>query len=229
MSGRSLHPGDDGPPHRTVPPARRGRRRLAPLLILALAPAIVAAVLAAGSGGRGAPRGPRVVARPAGAGGAPAPQAVASVGPPPRPVSREAGAVAVTLGSGAVPVPRSYFGLSTEYWAMPVFERHITQFERILAMVRGSGNGPLVLRIGGDSTDHALFDVNITRTPHGIFELSPTWFRQVRSVVDAVGARELLDLNLVTDLPPMAATWARAAEEQLAAGQHHRLRDRQRT
>jgi hypothetical protein len=60
--------------------------------------------------------------------------------------------------------------------------------------------------------------VNVTRTPHGIFELSPTWFRQVSSVVDTVGARELLDLNLVTDLAQMAALWARAAEEQLPPG-----------
>jgi hypothetical protein len=213
MSGRFPHPGDGGPSGRAVPPVRHAWRRLPPLLLLALAPAIVAGVLAAGSGGRGPPsgdggRGPpsgdRVVARPRGAG------AVA--------VRLGSGALPVTLGSGAVPVPRSYLGLSTEYWAMPVFEQHMGQFERILAMVRGSGNGPLALRIGGDSTDHALFDVNVTRTPHGIFDLSPTWFRQVSSVVDTVGARELLDLNLVTDLPEMAALWARAAQEQLPQG-----------
>jgi hypothetical protein len=126
--------------------------------------------------------------------------------------------VTVTLGRGEVRIPRSYLGLSTEYWAMPAFERQMGQFERMLSMVRVSGNGPLILRIGGDSTDHALYNVNIGRAPKGIFELRQTWFRQASSVVETVDARTLLDLNLVSDLPRMAAQWARAAQAQLPAG-----------
>ena len=48
--------------------------------------------------------------------------------------------------------------------------------------------------------------------------LSLVYERDPSVVVRHVGARTVLDLNLVTDLPRMAAQWARAAEEQLPAG-----------
>jgi hypothetical protein len=101
---------------------------------------------------------------------------------------------------------------------MPVFERHMSLFERALSLPGGRGNGPLVLRIGGDSTDHALFDVNVARRPKGLFALTPAWFRQTSAVVSHLNARVLLDLNLITDLPRMAAQWARAAEAELTPG-----------
>jgi len=124
----------------------------------------------------------------------------------------------LTLGAPVLRVPRSYFGLSTEYWAMPLLERHMAQFKRILDLFHWPGDEPLVLRIGGDSTDHALFDVNVGRLPRALFELTPQWFRQTGQVVDQVSARVILDLNLVDDLPRMAVQWARAAQTELPPG-----------
>jgi hypothetical protein len=101
---------------------------------------------------------------------------------------------------------------------MPVFERHTQLFERALSLPHVAENGPLVLRIGGDSTDHALFDVNVGREPKGLFALTPTWFRRTSAVVSHLNARTLLDLNLVTDLPLMAAQWGEAAETEMPPG-----------
>jgi hypothetical protein len=71
-------------------------------------------------------------------------------------------------------VPHSYLGFSTEYSAMPLWEGHMSLFERVLALERAQGQGPLLILSGGDSTDHALFDVNLTRLPRGIYELTPS-------------------------------------------------------
>ena len=70
----------------------------------------------------------------------------------------------------ALAVPASFLGISTEYWAMQMFERHTALFERVLTLLRVQGIGQFVLRIGGDSTDHALFDVNVRHVPRGVFE-----------------------------------------------------------
>ncbi|MGZ4332227.1 MAG: glycosyl hydrolase family 79 C-terminal domain-containing protein [Solirubrobacteraceae bacterium] len=123
----------------------------------------------------------------------------------------------VTVGPDAptLRVPRSYFGLSTEYWAMPLFERYMSEFERILRLLHVHGNGALSLRIGGDSADYALFDPKVPRVPKSVFELTPGWFRQASVVIGHVGAQVIFDLNLATDLPSMAAQWARAAETEM--------------
>lgn len=36
---------------------------------------------------------------------------------------------------------------------MPLWEAHMSLFERVLALERAQGQGPLLIRIGGDSTD----------------------------------------------------------------------------
>jgi hypothetical protein len=101
---------------------------------------------------------------------------------------------------------------------MPVFEQHRDLFERVLSLLRVPGDGPLVLRIGGVAAEHSLLDVNLARAPRGIFELTPAWFRNTSLNLSDLNARTILDLNLVTDLPRMAAQWARAAETQLPPG-----------
>jgi hypothetical protein len=126
----------------------------------------------------------------------------------------------VTIGPRAPTraVPPSYFGVSTEYWAIPLFERSFGQFVRILQLLHAPGTGPFVLRVGGDSTDHAVFDVDLGRRPGGIFELDGDWFAHMSALVRDVSARLILDLNLVTDLPRMAGLWADAAIDELPRG-----------
>ena len=123
--------------------------------------------------------------------------------------------VAVRLQRGAIPVPRSFLGLSTEYWSLPLYERHLRAFERVLAMLHVPGDGPLILRIGGDSADRTYWDPRARSLPRARFGLTPAWLREAATLVRHTGTRVILDLNLIADSPAMAAHWARAALAQL--------------
>jgi hypothetical protein len=128
--------------------------------------------------------------------------------------------VLVTVASHArvIKVPRSFLGLSTEYWTLPVFERHLSLFERVLSLIHVPGDGPLVIRVGGDSADHAFWNPRARRLPRWAFGLTPPWLRRTSTLVRATGLRLLLDLNLVTGSAAQAARWARAAEADLPRG-----------
>jgi len=109
-------------------------------------------------------------------------------------------------------IPASFLGISTEYWSMPLWARHLSLLDRVLSVVHGPG--PLVLRIGGDSADRTFWSP-VRELPEWAFELTPAWLREVRAIVRHTHARLILDLNLVTATPMIAARWARVAEARL--------------
>ena len=121
-------------------------------------------------------------------------------------------------GAGSVSVPSSYFGISTEYWSLPKFERNMRVFERVLSMLHTQGDGPLVLRIGGDSADHSFWTPKTRKMPGWAFALTPAFLSRLRTLVERDRVRLIVDLNLVTDTPFIAAEWAHAAETQLPHG-----------
>jgi hypothetical protein len=119
----------------------------------------------------------------------------------------------------AVNVPRSYFGISTEYWTLPLFERNMPVLERVISLLHVPGDGPLVLRVGGDSADHSFWDPKSdTRVPAWAFQLTPTWLARLGRLVREDRLRLIVDLNLVTDTPLTAAAWAHVAEDSLPHG-----------
>jgi hypothetical protein len=124
---------------------------------------------------------------------------------------------AVTIGPLArtVRVPRSFFGLSTEYWSLPLYERHLSLFEQALSLLRVHGDGPQILRIGGDSADHTFWDPRPKRMPWWVFRLTPVWVNRTAALVREGRVRLILDLNLITGSSKVAALWARAAESRL--------------
>ncbi|MGH2858738.1 MAG: glycosyl hydrolase family 79 C-terminal domain-containing protein [Solirubrobacteraceae bacterium] len=128
--------------------------------------------------------------------------------------------VRVTVSSRAsmVPVPPSYLGLSTEYWALPMWASRMPLLERALALVRVPGGGPTILRVGGDSSDRSIWDPSARKLPVWAFTLGPGWIAQARALVRRLGIRLLLDLNLITASPATAAAWARAAQAGLPRG-----------
>lgn len=147
-----------------------------------------------------------------------------SVRPPaPRPTSHLAGAgpsravVTMAPAAGGPGVPRSFLGISTEYWALPLFERQMPVLERTLSLLRAPGDGPLLMRIGGDSADHSFWAPKARPMPAWAFELTPEWLQQTGELVRNLDLRLILDLNLVTDTPGQAGQWAQAAESQLPA------------
>jgi hypothetical protein len=133
-----------------------------------------------------------------------------------RPVSA---VVSVAAGARRTAVPSSYLGLSTEYWALPVWSGEMGLLERTLSLVRVRGDGPLILRVGGDSADRIFWDpasgAGGVRLPPWAFSLAPKWLGQARALVRRLGVRLILDLNLITGTPGVAAQWARAASSAL--------------
>ena len=148
--------------------------------------------------------------------------------PPPRPAPhrqrhrRQAPATVLpraelTIGSQErlTDIPRSFLGFSTEYWTLPVDERHIMLYRRVIGLVHVPGDGRFVLRIGGDSSDHALWEPAVHDLPHWAFALTPRWIARTARVVRASGLRVIIDLNFITGTPRLAAAWARQAEREL--------------
>jgi hypothetical protein len=126
----------------------------------------------------------------------------------------------VTLASGAHPrrIPSSYLGLSTEYWAVPAWERQSAVIDRVLSLLHVPGDSPMVLRIGGDSANQALWESEADGLPEWVVELTPSWLSQAGALVRRAHVRLILDLNLVTASPAISAEWAGAAEAGLPHG-----------
>lgn len=112
-------------------------------------------------------------------------------------------------------VPRSFLGLSTEYWTLPFDERHVLLFRRIISLIHVAGDGPLVLRIGGNSSDYTFYAPRARRLPPWAFGLTPAFIDRTARVVRAMRLRVILDLNLVTGTPQLARAWVREAESAL--------------
>lgn len=112
-------------------------------------------------------------------------------------------------------VPRSFLGVSTEYWSLPAWAPRLALLEHVLAMLRAPGQGPMVLRIGGDSADHSVWDPQALPVPAWAFSLAPRWLSQAGQLVAGLHLRVILDLNLLTDSPGEAAGWAHAATRAL--------------
>ncbi|MDQ2894585.1 MAG: glycosyl hydrolase family 79 C-terminal domain-containing protein [Actinomycetota bacterium] len=106
-------------------------------------------------------------------------------------------------------VPRSFLGISTEYWTVPVWARHLSLLDRVFSAL--TADGPMVLRIGGSSADQTFW-APIKELPEWVFEVTPAWLKDLHRIVNRSGVRVILDLNLVTSSPKIAVRWARAAE-----------------
>lgn len=119
----------------------------------------------------------------------------------------------VTLAAGArvIPIPASFLGISTEYWSVPMWSRRLPLLHRVLSLV--GGDGPVQLRIGGDSADRSFWSP--ARRRGWMFAITPSWLRSVARVVRYGGVRLILDLNLVTATPAQAFRWAQIALARL--------------
>jgi hypothetical protein len=118
----------------------------------------------------------------------------------------------------ALTVPPSYFGISTEYWSLPHYERRLRLFERVLSLLRVAGSGPMVLRIGGDSADRAFWNQSRRELLPRAFSLTSSSFAPTAALARRLGLQLILDLNLMAARPAMAAAWARAAVHALPRG-----------
>jgi hypothetical protein len=150
--------------------------------------------------------------------GAPAPRPIRAHGHRHRPAPPAPALVTIPASTAMAPVPASFLGLSTEYWSLPQWASHMPLLERVLSLVHAAGNGPLILRVGGDSADHSFWDPDQLRIPQWAFTIQPALLAQARQLVRTLGVRLILDLNLITDAPAQAAQLAQAAQASLPRG-----------
>ena len=115
-------------------------------------------------------------------------------------------------------IPRSFLGFSTEYWTLPVDERHTLLYERLLTLVHVPGDGPFVLRIGGDSSDQAVWDPDARRLPPWAFAVTPAFVKRTARIVRRLHLRVILDINTLSATPKSAAAFVRAAKALLPPG-----------
>jgi hypothetical protein len=115
-------------------------------------------------------------------------------------------------------IPASFLGVSTEYWTLPLWESHGKLPARVLSLLQVPGDGRLILRIGGDSSQRTFWVKSTRGAPTWTYLLTPQWFAQTRQLVARTGARVILDLNTITGTLSDAEGLVRAAESRLPRG-----------
>ena len=135
--------------------------------------------------------------------GAPAPTAAPSAAP-----------IKIAAGPGT-PLPSSYLGFSVEYQELPMYERFTPAFERILRLWTVSGDGRVVLRIGGASADRTYWRPGSLRLPARAYVLTRGWFRATARLIAQADLDVILDLNLKHGTAQLAAQMAREAIDAL--------------
>lgn len=106
------------------------------------------------------------------------------------------------------PLAAGFVGLALEYSTIPRWVGSGAQAVNpvLVRLVRNLDPvGPLVLRIGGQSTDHSWWPVpGMSRPPGVIYSLSASWVRSARALGQELGARLVLGVNLAADSPRLA-------------------------
>lgn len=112
--------------------------------------------------------------------------------------------------------PAGFLGLSFEYSALEAYtgadpaavDPVFVQLLRNLAPAPGQ---PVVLRIGGNSTDTTWWPVKGMPRPRGVrYALTPTWLAAVRALTSAVPAQLIMGVNLAAGRPRVAGAEAQA-------------------
>jgi hypothetical protein len=124
--------------------------------------------------------------------------------------------VSVSISATRVgkPVSSGFVGLAFEFRSVPAFIGRDPRSPNpvIVQLIRNLAPGQRpVIRIGGESTDRAWWPVPHMRRPYGITEdLTPSWLRSARTLVNAVGGRLILGLNLEANRTTITQTEGRA-------------------
>jgi hypothetical protein len=148
-----------------------------------------------------------------GAGAAVAAPAAGTTADPPDPSTVYA--IVNPLPSGA-PLPAGFLGLSLEYSALEAYTGADPAaldpvFVQLLRNLAPSPGQPIVLRIGGNSTDATWWPVRGQHPPAGVtYALTPAWVAEARALAGAVGAQLILGVNLAAGRPGLASAEAQA-------------------
>ncbi|HET9719393.1 MAG TPA: glycosyl hydrolase family 79 C-terminal domain-containing protein [Solirubrobacteraceae bacterium] len=140
-----------------------------------------------------------------------------AAGPPEADVTVRVGAPV----SGLRAIPPGFVGVSMEFQsaalvAGPASDPN-TVVQQLLAGL-APGQAP-VIRIGGDSTDHAWYPAPGLHDPdRHAFPITRAWLASLRTLADAIHARMLLGINLEANNPRLSAVEARALVNGIGRG-----------
>lgn len=155
-----------------------------------------------------------------GPGGSPAPAPKPSPTSPPKTQSSApspAPATKISTGSGRA-LPQSFFGVSVEYPELQMYDRFMPAFEKILNLWTPSGDGPLVLRVGGHSADRTYWQPGSIPLPPRAFVLTSAWFQALATLISQANLKVILDLNLQHSNAGLEAPMAAEAMSALPSG-----------
>ncbi|HET9073928.1 MAG TPA: hypothetical protein VFN48_05060 [Solirubrobacteraceae bacterium] len=107
----------------------------------------------------------------------------------------------VTLADAAgTPVmPAGFVGLSLEYQAVPTYAAEGSLFASLVANLT-PGSAP-VLRVGGDSGDHAWIPGSAPASPGLWYPLDTRWFSALGAIASATGGQFVMGLDLEANQP----------------------------
>jgi hypothetical protein len=124
----------------------------------------------------------------------------------------------VTLGGPSRTIPATFVGVSIEYSQLGIYEKKGAPVDRVLAHIKPQNGSRLLLRIGGKSADHALWESPLVKEPKSAFDIGRGWLSQLSTLVRRDGLRVMLDLNLAVHSPPLEASFVRAVRRVLPRG-----------
>jgi hypothetical protein len=123
--------------------------------------------------------------------------------------------VVATVGSAldVRAIQPGFIGISMEYQSAAVVAGPASDPDTVVQQLitqMAPGQDP-VIRIGGDSTDHAWWPAPGLRDPDRLgFPITPAWLASIRTLAQAVHARLVLGINLEADNARLSAIEARA-------------------
>jgi hypothetical protein len=126
--------------------------------------------------------------------------------------------VTLTVGARVRPIPDDFFGLSMEDDKLAAVAAVGAPFDHVLSILRATNGQPLLLRLGGRSSDAAIWGPKPANLPRWVFSLNDTWMSTLADLVDRDNLRVELNLNLVAHSPSMALAFAEAANRALPHG-----------
>lgn len=130
--------------------------------------------------------------------------------------ARTSFASAPTVGASLVSrgalrrLPTSFPGISTESWDVGGLDSDPLALQRVLGLLKVPGDGALMLRVGGQSTEQTYWDAPELGVGSEAYRPGLDWLKTLASLTRASHLRVLVDLNLVARSPSMAAALAKA-------------------
>ncbi|HWD65219.1 MAG TPA: glycosyl hydrolase family 79 C-terminal domain-containing protein [Solirubrobacteraceae bacterium] len=114
-------------------------------------------------------------------------------------------------------LPTSFPGISTESWDVDGLDSDPLALQRVLSFLKVPGDGALMLRVGGQSTEQTYWDAPKLGVGSEAYRPDLAWLKTLARLTRASHLRVLVDLNLVARSPSMAAALAKSLAHYMPA------------